>query len=252
MFDQDTQLGGPASRFPDTQLTVLAAVSSPDAAVRRRAMESIVAVYWKPVYKHIRIQWRKSNEDAKDLTQGFFARVLERDVVERYQPELGSFRHFLRTCLDRFVSNDLEATSRLKRGGREQTLSLDFESAEGELSRIEPASGEISAEDRFYREWVRSVFSIAVTRLCEQCASRGKQIHFELFERYDLAPERPAALTYDALGREFGLNGVTVTNYLAAMRRDFRRAVLDTLRELTCSDVEFRAEARRLLGVEVD
>lgn len=252
MFDQDTQLGGPSSRFPDTRLTVLAAMASADSEIRRRAFDCVAAAYWKPVYKHVRLQWRKSNEDAKDLTQGFFARVLEKDVIETYRPELGSFRHFLRTCLDRFVSNNLEAASRQKRGGGKRTLSLDFESAEGELLHIEPASKELPAEERFYQEWARSVFAIAVSRLRGDCVSRGKQIHFELFERYDLAPERPASLTYDALGREYGLNAVTVTNYLAAMRRDFRRAVLDTLRELTCSDAEYRAEARRLLGVEAD
>lgn len=250
MFDQDTQLGGPSGRFPETRLTALAAVSSADRETRRRAIESIVAVYWKPVYKHIRLQWRKSNDDAKDLTQGFFLRVLEKDLLESYDPAKSSFRHFLRTCLDRYLANDYESARRLKRGGGEQVLSLDFESAEGDLCRIEPSSPECSAEERFYQEWARSVFAIAVDRLRADCERRGKSLHFQLFEGYDLRPDRPASFTYDALGREFGLNSVTVTNHLAAVRRDFRRHVLDTLRELTCSESEFRAEARRLLGVE--
>jgi hypothetical protein len=127
-------------------------------------------------------------------------------------------------------------------------LSLDFETAEGEL-RARPLPGPLDPEALFEREWVRSLFGLAVERLRAESTERGKEVQFALFERYDLegsdAPERPS---YKDLATEFGLTEVQVTNRLAAARREFRRIVLDALRELCGSEAEFRAEAQALLG----
>ncbi len=79
----------------------------------------------------------------------------------------------------------------------------------------------------------------------------GKEIHFELFERYDLADDGAENVSYATLAQEFGLTTATVTNYLAAARRDFRRIVLEKLREITATEDEFQNEARALLGVEL-
>jgi ParB-like chromosome segregation protein Spo0J len=74
-------------------------------------------------------------------------------------------------------------------------------------------------------------------------------VQFQLFERYDLLDDTD--VSYASLGKEFGLEPATVTNYLAAVRRDFRKIVLEKLREITATDQEFRTEARSLLGVDV-
>ena len=98
---------------------------------------------------------------------------------------------------------------------------------------------------------MRSLFDLAVGDLRRWCEAAGKEVHFRLFERYDLegpdAPERP---TYAQLAAEHGLPATQVTNYLAAVRRELRRLVLERLRELTGSEEEFRAEARSVLGVD--
>lgn len=241
--DSDTAIGRGNARFPTTRRSAVLAAASEDPAERARALDTLLAIYWRPTYKHLRLHWSKANEDAKDLTQGFFASVLERDVFAAYDPAKGTFRTFLRTCLDRFVSNEAKAASRLKRGGG--AVSLDFDSADAELS--DAANGG-TPEETFYREWARSLFSVAVERLESECRDQGKQTHLTLFERYDLDPSPEGRPTYDELAAEVNLPVTTVTNQLAAVRRHFRRIVLDLLRDSTATEAEFRAEARRLLG----
>ena len=82
----DTHMGGLADRFPVTRRSLLVAARSDDSDERRRALEVLIAAYWKPVYKYIRLRWQKDNEQAKDLTQEFFARLLEKDFLESYEP----------------------------------------------------------------------------------------------------------------------------------------------------------------------
>src|ERR1700722_761333 len=99
-MDADTQIGGQNARFPDTRPSAISAAASGDTARSRPAQEAMVAAYWNPVYRYIRIRWRCSNEDAKDLTQSFFAAAIEKNFFEGYESTKGTFRTFLRTCLD--------------------------------------------------------------------------------------------------------------------------------------------------------
>jgi RNA polymerase sigma factor (sigma-70 family) len=239
----DTLIGGASCRFPQTGHTVIGQLASEDAAQRAVAYEKVVVAYWKPAYKYARLKWKASNEDAKDLIQGFFTRALDKGFFREYDPAKASFRTYLRTCLDRFAANERESARRLKRGGGVTLISLDFEGAERELACSTP-----SVEDCFHREWTRSLFELAIGALRERCESDGKAIQFGVFECYDLraAEDRP---TYDQLSRQFGVTPATITNYLAAMRRDLRRIVLEKLREITSGVKEFRSEARALLGI---
>ena len=91
------------------------------------------------------------------------------------------------------------------------------------------------------------MFTLAVDALRQRCEESGRTVHFQLFERYDLSDDE---VSYASLAKDFGLEVVAVNNYLAAARRDFRRIVLEKLREITATDEEFRTEARSLLGVD--
>jgi len=244
-MSDDTKIGGPAQRFPTTRWSAIVAARSEDPDERRRAFETLIAAYWKPVYKYIRTRWGKSNEDAKDLTQEFFARVMEKDFLESYDPAKARLRTFLRVCVDGLVANEEKAARRLKRGGDAQILSLEFETAEGELKRVEPPTRE-GIEEFFEKEFVRSLFTLAVEQLRAECEARAKRTHFRLFELYDLEehPEDPGTskrkLSYEQLAVDFGLAVTDVTNYLAYARREFRRIALDKLREMSGSAEEFR------------
>jgi RNA polymerase sigma factor (sigma-70 family) len=250
-MDPDTDIGGAQHRFPVTNQSAIILARSADHVVRQRAFETILASYWKPVYKYVRLKWRVDNEDAKDLTQGFFANAFEKNYFANYDANKASFQTFLRTCLDGFVANERKAGKRIKRGGEIEHFQLDFVAAESEFGLHTAAASHLRPEDYFHREWVRWMFTLAVEKLRRQYEEAGKEIHFQLFERYDLADDGAANLSYATLAQEFGLTTATVTNYLAAARRDFRRIVLEKLREITATDEEFQNEARSLLGVDM-
>jgi RNA polymerase sigma factor (sigma-70 family) len=233
--------------FPPTRLSVVARTRSPDEETRRLAFAAIIEAYWKPVYKYLRLKWQLDPDQAADLTQEFFAATLEKDVLGRFDPERARFRTYLRLCVDGFASNARKAERRLKRGGGVTPVSLDFETAEGEIVRYEPAVP-ADVDELFYREWVRALFQRAVEELRTWANNSGRQTMFAVFERYDLAESPEDRPTYAALARDLGITPTTVTNHLAAMRRQFRRVVLDRLRDLTTTDEEFEAEAKRLLG----
>lgn len=233
--------------FPPTRLSVVERTLSDDADVRRLAFETLIAAYWKPVYKYLRLQWGFDADQAADHTQDFFATTLEKDVLGRYDPSRARFRTYLRLCLDGFAANVRKAESRLKRGGGQTMVPLDFETAEGELRRREPAVSD-DLDELFYQEWVRALFQLALADVRQWAEEGGRVVMWQVFERYDLiekAGERP---TYAGIAQALGITPAMVTNHLAAMRRQLRHMVLARLRELTSSEAEFEAEARRLLG----
>ena len=249
-MDPDTDIGGAQHRFPETNQSAIVRARSADEVVRQRAFETILTSYWKPVYKYVRLKWQAGNEDAKDLTQGFFANAFEKNHFANYDASKASFQTFLRTCLDGFVANERKAGKRLKRGGDREHFQLDFVSAEDEYA-LHAAASELSPEDYFHREWVRWMFTLSVETLRKRCAESGWEIRFQLFELYDLTDHGAGSMSYAVLAQQFGLDQSSITNHLAAARRDFRRIVLEQLREITVTEEEFRNEARALLGVEV-
>jgi len=135
-----------------------------------------------------------------------------------------------RCCLDRFLANHHKFDGRRKRSA--EFVDLDFD-----------PPGSESPDEIFEREWARGLFEDAVEDLRLSLQSRGRDVCFEVFERYDLA-EEPAS--YLELAHRFGIATSTVTNYLAAARRELRGRLLERLRSATSCDSEFRRAARDL------
>jgi hypothetical protein len=190
-----------------------------------------------------------SAEEAEDATQTLFAEALEHGWFERYDAEKARFRTFVRVCADRLVMNRQQAARREKRGGAAGVDSFDFAAAEHELS-----AGAIAvapeADEFFKREFVRALFDRAVRAVRDDCRVRGRELHWTLFERYDLAGDDRAS--YRALAEEFGLTSGQVTGYLAQMRGAFRDKAVAALEALCGDREEFRREARELLGIDVE
>src|SRR4029077_1528571 len=113
MSEEEVQPGG--DRFPPTRRSVIEAVRSIDAEERQLALEALCAAYWKPVYKYVRWRWSRPAEAAQDLTQGFFTEVLERELLEKFDPAKSRLRTYLRVCVDSFVMNKDKAGRRQKR-----------------------------------------------------------------------------------------------------------------------------------------
>jgi len=248
MTQEEVQPGG--DRFPPTRRSVVEAVRSIDAEERERALQALCAAYWKPVYKYVRLRWNRPADQAQDLTQGFFLEVLERELLEQFDPHKGRLRTYLRVCVDSFVSNEAKAGRRQKRGGTVLHVALDFAGAEQELGAtvIDPAAipAPESLEDLFEKEWLRSLFALAVEDLHELCVARERERTFRLFESYDL--EGNDKTSYEQLSKEYGISVADVTNALAWARREFRRIALERLRELCGSEEEFQREARAAFG----
>lgn len=246
-FD-DTSMGGARGELPETRLSAIQRIFADEPLGRAQALDDLVAAYWKPVYKSIRIRWSKGNEDAKDLTQEFFARLIEKESLRAFDPVKGRFRTFLMVCLQRFLSHAHEAEHRQKRGGGVTPRPLDFAGAEDELRAV-PA-GANTLEDYFEREWVRHLFGLALDALRAECAGHGKEAHFRLFERWDLGAGAGEPAGYEEMEREFGFTRNQVGNALSACRRRLRELILERLRSITANEDEFRTEARAVLGPE--
>jgi DNA-directed RNA polymerase specialized sigma24 family protein len=232
-----------ARDFPITRGSVIDALTSDDGEARRAAAEVVARAYWMPIAATLQTRWRLEPADAEDLTQEFLAEALFKEWLARYDPAKARFRTFLRLCLDRFAANALQTSRRLKRGGGTTVVSLDDDLA--------PAESDVDADERFRQEWVRSVFSLALTALREEAAGSGKGIHVAIFEAYDVDDAEYERPSYRDLAGRFRLPETTITNHLAWARRSFRRHVLDVLRSLAGTDAEYRQDVQELLGIRL-
>jgi hypothetical protein len=238
--------------FPTTRHSVIERLRSQDGRQRTEAFGDLAAGYWKPVYKYLRVRWRLSAEEAEDATQALFAEALEKAWFDRYDPTKAKFRTFVRLCVDRLVMNMQQMAARAKRGGGAPVLSVDsvdFGGAEHELVGQDLTTPP-EADEFFRREFVRALFERAVCAVREDCTGRNRDLHWRLFERYDLSPD--AETSYGALASEFGLTQGQVTGYLAQMRAAFRTHAVAALETLSGDRDEFRREARELFGLEIE
>jgi len=244
----DTSIGGARHPFPSTRFSLIEGVCSGNQQERERALDTLIGAYWRPVYKYIRLHWNKESDPAKDLTQEFFIHLIEKQLLHRFDPRRARLRTYLRVCVDGLVMNEDKAAQRVKRGGDLTFVSLDFESAEGELKSLQIAAPD-DPETLFAREFARSLFGLALDRLRRECDEKKKVVQFQLLELYDVE-EGGKTLTYGEVAERFGIKPTDVTNYLAYARREFRRIVLDELHSMTATEEEFRHEAQTLLGVK--
>ena len=229
-MDADTAIGGPSGQFPSTRVSLLESAAS---GLSESAMDQVIALYWKPVYRFLRLKFQKSNEDAKDLTQGFFASALQRDFFARFDPAKASFRTYLRMAVERYAANQYAAENRQKRGGE-----VEFEPVEDHEIATE------SPEAEFEREWRRQLFSLALDDLRAHCTESGKEVQFAVFEDYDLADRD--RISYSDLAAKYGIPETSVTNHLAWARRTLRALITERLRGTTSGAKELHEEMRRL------
>ena len=235
--------------FPATHLSILERLRGGDSQVRHAAFGDLAEAYWRPSYHYLRLQWRLAPEAAEDAVQAFFTVAFEKGYLEKHDPSKARFRTFLRVCLDRFVQNLQKAEQAARRGGLAERLPLDFPGAERELA--ERAIGDLGDPDRFFRdETIRALFGRALESLRGSYDAEGKPQIFRVFDRHDVRPDDQAS--YATVARELNLSVAQVTNYLHASRRRFRELILMHLRDLVADDHDFRAEARDLLGLEIE
>ena len=232
-----------AERFPPTRCSVLEQLGSTDDHVRTRAYDLLVRAYWQPIYAYTRLRWHATPQDAQDVTQSFLAAAWSKGYFEDFDATKARFRTFLRVCLDRFVMKQRESENAARRGGGAQVLPLDFTELEGRLSTHEHTA--LDENELFRQEYIRSLFSRAVTRLEQELHARKRDVVFAVFQKYDLSD---GAAGYADIARELGINTTQVTNHLHAARKRFRELVLEEIRAICANDDEYRAEVRDVLG----
>jgi RNA polymerase sigma-70 factor (ECF subfamily) len=214
-----------------------AGADSPET--RRRALEELCGRYWKPVYCYIRSRWAKSNEDAKDLTQGFFLSLVEGNALAGYLPSRASFRTFLKLLLTRFLQDDEKANQRQKRGGGVHVLELDGERVPWE--EMLQDAGSRDPETLFDLAWKESLVSRAVARVRERLLSEDQADRFRVYEAYELSPG-PEEPTYASVAAKFGIKDSDVLNHLAAVREEIRKEIRAELSGMTSSTVQLEQE----------
>ena len=238
-FEPDTELGGRPDRFPVTRHSLVdQAGDSPPA------LAMLVELYWKPVYKHLRLKWHLSNDDAKELTQSAFAEMIEAQWLEKFDVQRGTFRTYLRTCVDAMVLDWQQAKRTLKRGGGLTAVEWDFASAERDLQLADPGP---APDEIFEREWRREILASAISALRAHCEQNGYVIRYAVFAAYDLAdaPQRPS---YAAVAAAHALPVGHVNNHLAWARRELRRLALELIESTAASRLEARHDARSIFG----
>src|ERR1700727_1997925 len=157
--------------FATTHWTAVLAAgngSSPQATV---ALEELCRTYWYPLYAYVRRQGH-SREDAEDLTQAFFARLLDKNDLAGISSEKGKFRAFLLVAVKRFLANEWDRANRQKRGGGERPLSLDWEDADTRY-QINPADN-LSPDKLYDRTWAVTALEHVITRLRDENIAEGK------------------------------------------------------------------------------
>ena len=230
--------------FVTTHWSVVLSARKKDSPQSTAALETLCCTYWYPLYAYVRRQGH-SPPDAQDLTQEFFARLLQKDYLKAAAREKGRFRTFLIVALKRFLANEWDRVRAQKRGGGQPCLSLDTELAE-QRYRVEPIEG--AAADRvFERRWALTLLDRTMARLREEFGATGKAAEFDRLkacltaERGEIAYAEIAA----ALAVSEGAARVAVHRLRKRFREVFREEIAHTLSR--SEDIE--AEVRYLISV---
>jgi RNA polymerase sigma-70 factor (ECF subfamily) len=230
--------------FRTTRWTVVRAAGGAPEGERRSALETLCAAYWPPVYAFVR-RHGASPVQAEDMTQAFFARLLEKDGLRLADPERGRFRSFLLGALRHFLSNEDDRERAQKRGGGRAPFSFDSAALHGLESGLdlEPAGG-LTPEREFERAWAGAVLARARARLAEEQEQAGKGAQWLALEPHlSSTDERGHGAE---LARHLGISENAVRVALHRLRRRFGELVRDEVRE-TVGPGEVEDEVRQLL-----
>jgi len=233
--------------FATTHWTVVLAAGRGDSRAADVALEELCRTYWYPLYAYVRRQGH-SREDAEDLTQGFFARLLEKNYLEGITSDGGKFRAFLLVALKRFLTNEWDRASRQKRGGGVSPLSLDWQDAE---SRYQIAPADNLSPDKLYdRAWAVVVLERVITRLRDESGVDGKAALYEQLKTFLMMgkSEIPYGHAAAALKMSEGAVRVAVHRLRRRYRELLREEVAQTLASPAQADEEMQSLFSALAG----
>ena len=230
--------------FCSTRWSVVLQAGDAAAPEAHAALTHLCQQYWTPLYAFVRRSGH-APEDARDLTQEFFARLLEKRWLAEADPAWGRFRSFLRAALKHFLANEWNRAQCLKRGGDRQFIDLDAATAE-ERYALEPADA-ATPELLYERRWALTLIGRTQERLREEMISAGDGERFEALEPA-LAGERTSA-GYDELAARFGVTETAVKSMVLRMRRRFRALLREEVLQTIGNEQDADTELRHLLEI---
>jgi RNA polymerase sigma-70 factor (ECF subfamily) len=237
-----TQSQQPA--FATTHWSVILAAGHGSAAGAREALERLCRVYWYPLYAHVRHRGH-SGEDAQDLTQAFFAHLLEKERFSLADPARGKFRTFLLAALDHFLVNEWHRLHAEKRGGGQRLLSLDHDAAEQRLS-VEPATHE-TPDRLFEKRWAAALLDKVLADLGEECQGIGKGDFFAAARGFLWGDHDPVSGA--ELAARFGLTESATKSAIHRLRRRYRTLLRSEVGRTVSTPEEIDGELRDLIAV---
>jgi len=236
---------GTGAQFHETHWSVVIAARDPSSPVFKEALAKLCRTYWYPLYAFSR-RSGLSPEDAADLTQSFFAHLLEKEGLQQVNRVKGKFRSFLLASVKNFLHNEWDKQKAQKRGGACEIVSLDQMAAEEQYQQ-EPADN--SAEQCYDMQWAVALFNAVVAELRADYAKAGKEALFEALQPYltGVVPDGQLA----EIAARLGMNMNTLKSDLHRLRRDefgarLREQVRHTLANPT--EQEVRDEIRHLFA----
>lgn len=228
-------------RFATTRWSIVLAAQQEGPGDPGTALATLCETYWYPLYSYVRRQGYQEAE-AQDLTQAFFARLLEKNDLQDVGRERGKFRSFLLASLKHFLSNERDRRQAAKRGGGRQMLSLDFERAE-QRYRHEPADRR-TPEAEFDRQWALTLLAQVRESLQEQWQTAGKGEQFARLSPW--LTGTPSAASYREAGEALGMSEGAVKVAVHRLRQRFGRLLREEIAQTVGTSDEIEDEVRQL------
>jgi RNA polymerase sigma-70 factor (ECF subfamily) len=223
--------------FPTTRWSVFLA-GQQDPAASMDALKHLCTAYRAPVLAYVRRR-AGPNADAEDLTQSFFAALIERRIQEQADPQRGRFRSLLLTALDRYLQNAATSQQTQRRGGG--VVHENLESGGNDV----PGDGD--PEQAFLRQWALTVLARAMAALTREAQAAGKAELFDALRDYLI--ESPDDDAYRRLAARFGMRANTLAVAVHRLRQRLRACVRAELQDTVSSDEELRVELETLRQV---
>ena len=241
--NQDSPQAGPG-QFNSTHWSVVLAAGDSQSPQAEEALEKLCHTYWYPLYAFVRRKGH-SPEDAQDLTQEFFARLLEKKHLKLADRERGKFRAFLLTSLKHFLVNEWEKARAAKRGGGEAVLPLGEELAESRY--LAEPSGDLPPDKMFEKRWAITVLEQVLARLRQESVAAGKGELFELLKDFVWGDKNLASQT--EIGSSLGLSASAVKSAVHRIRLRYRELLRSEIAHTVARSDDIDEELRYLVSV---
>jgi RNA polymerase sigma factor (sigma-70 family) len=229
--------------FAPTRWSLVLVARGGDAPDADSALAALCQAYWYPLYAYARRRGHRA-DDAQDLTQGFFAQLIDKHYLDAADAERGRFRSFLLTAFKRYLSKEQLHAMASKRGGGTKILSLDFEAGEGRFL-LDPATSE-TAERTYERQWALTLLERVMGQLRNELEEAGKSKEFDHLKV--VLTGEAAVPSYRELGSALGMSEGAVKVAVHRLRRRFRDAVLAEIAQTVATPADVDEELRRLFA----